>query len=46
MNPVVLVILAAALLLVGTMVLGLVCSLTSEPQPQRHPSHGNTEEES
>jgi hypothetical protein len=45
-NPVVIVILVAALLLVGTMVLGLVCSLTSDPQPRRHPSQRNTEEES
>jgi hypothetical protein len=45
-NPVVIVILVAALLLVVAMAIGSVCSLTSEPQPQRHPSHGNTEEES
>lgn len=46
MNPVVIAIIVAALILVVAMFLGLVCSLTSEPQPQRHPSHGNTEEES
>ena len=45
MNPWAIVIIVAALILVVTMFLGLVCSLTSEPQPQRHPSHGNTEEE-
>ena len=46
MNPVVIAIIVAALILVVAMFLGLVCSLTSAPQPRRHSSHGNTEEES
>ena len=46
MNVWAIVILILALILVVAMAIGSVCSLTSEPQPQRHPSHGNTEEES
>ncbi len=46
MNPVVIAIIVAALILVVAMAIGSFCSLTSDPQPRRHPSHGNTEEES
>ena len=46
MNVWAIVILILALILVVAMAIGSFCSLTSEPQPQRHPSHGNTEEES
>lgn len=45
-NPWAIAIIVAALILVVAMAVGSVCSLTSAPQPRRHPSHGNTEEES
>ena len=46
MNPWAIVIIAAALLLVVAIAIGSVCSLTSDPQPRRHSSQRNTEEES
>ena len=36
---------AFGLLLVVTIAIASFCSLTSDPQPRRHPSQRNTEEE-
>ncbi len=45
MNPWAIAIIVAALILVVTIAIARFCSLTSDPQPRRHPSQRNTEEE-
>ena len=45
MNPWAIVIIVAALILAVTIAIASFCSLTSDPQPRRHPSQRNTEEE-
>ena len=50
MNPWAIVIIVAALILAVAVAVALLagrfCALTSDPQPRRHPSQRNTEEES